>query len=84
MVCQAQNEKIKVFLLAVQSNMDGRGDGSKLTDKDLSLLKKAQENILFAYNRKNITPLKITTPKPFHAQKFNLELIFGPELFFGI
>ena len=84
MVCQAQNEKIKVFLLAGQSNMDGRGDGGKLTDKDLSLLKKAQENILFAYNRKNITPLKITTPKPFHAQKFNLELIFGPELFFGI
>ena len=77
-------KKIKVFLLAGQSNMDGRGDGGKLTEEDYEYLTKAQTNIQFAYNRNEITPLDITEPKNHIKEKFNLEKTFGPELFFGI
>jgi len=78
------NGKIKVFILAGQSNMDGRGDGSKLISEDLRQLEKAQKNIHFAYNRNPIIPLNITIPLAHTAKKFNLEKTFGPELFFGI
>ncbi len=77
-------QKIKVFLLAGQSNMDGRGDGSKLSKADLVLLEKVQKNVLFAYNRKDIVPLDITIPLNHVQKKFNLEKTFGPELFFGM
>ena len=76
--------KLKVFLLAGQSNMDGRGDGSKLTAEDKGRLAIAQQHIQFAYNRQPVVPLDVTTPKPYTAKKFKLERTFGPELFFGL
>ena len=42
-------KKTKVFLLAGQSNMDGRGDASKLTEEDLKGLSFAQKRIQFYY-----------------------------------
>lgn len=75
---------IKVFLLAGQSNMDGRGDGSKLSKSERARLDVASDYIQFAYNREEIVPLQVTVPKDFIAKKFNLDLVFGPELFFGI
>lgn len=76
--------KLKVFLLAGQSNMDGRGDGSKLTEEDKTRLKRAGETVQLAYNRRELVPLGVTTPQPWTARKFKLERTFGPELFFGL
>lgn len=86
------NSKTKVFLLAGQSNMDGRGDASKLTKQDLKALKYAQKNIGFYYkgtanNKDQIVidgVLDTTDPWDFIKQKFRIETCFGPELFFGI
>ncbi|HKJ78490.1 MAG TPA: sulfatase-like hydrolase/transferase, partial [Prolixibacteraceae bacterium] len=80
----AEAQKIKVFLLAGQSNMDGRGDGSKLTDQEKEKLVEAQKNIQLAYNWNPVKPLDITIPKPYIREKFKLEKVFGPELFFGL
>jgi len=84
MVDPGGNGKIKVFLLAGQSNMDGRGDGSMLTTNDKARLKAVQRRVFFAYNRREIVPLDVTVPQPWIASKFNLNLTFGPELFFGL
>lgn len=81
---QPQKGKIKVFLLAGQSNMDGRGDGSKLSAEDKERLTRAQDHIQFAYNHKPVIPLDVTVPESHIAKKFNLKLTFGPELFFGL
>ncbi|MDG1760705.1 MAG: sialate O-acetylesterase [Flavobacteriaceae bacterium] len=79
------SEKIQVFILAGQSNMDGRGDASKLTNDDVIGLSKAKENILFAYNGSQPAPLHVTQIKQdFIRKKFRVDSIFGPELFFGI
>lgn len=77
-------KKIKVFLLAGQSNMDGRGDGSQLSEADNARLATAAQQIQFACNREPIAPLGVTTPSPGTAKKFGLTLTFGPELFFGM
>ena len=42
-------EKTKVFILAGQSNMDGRGDASKLSEAEMKLLANASEKIHFVY-----------------------------------
>ncbi len=73
-----------VFLLAGQSNMDGRGDGSKLTEDDLQRLAAVRDRVLLAYNGSPPTPLHVTQPLGHVARRFELELVFGPELFFGI
>ncbi len=78
------NKKIKVFLFAGQSNMDGRADGDKLSKTDLEALKKAGKRIYFYYNHKPATPLQLTTPNKYVQKKFGLTHCFGPELFFGI
>ena len=80
----ARKNKIKVFLLAGQSNMDGRADGDKLSKEDKESLSKAGKNIDFYYNHREVTPLQLTTPSDFVKNKFNLEHSFGPEIFFGI
>lgn len=88
-----QNGKIKVFILAGQSNMDGRGDAAKLTKRELKELSFAQKRIHFFYkgtvNNTN-SPLIVdgllnpVEPWEFVKEKFRLEQCFGPELFFGI
>jgi hypothetical protein len=77
-------QKIKVFLLAGQSNMEGRADANRLLPRDLERLSNAQENVQLAFNNKPISPLKAVKPPAEIAQIYKRELIFGPELFFGI
>lgn len=86
-------KKTKVFLLAGQSNMDGRGAASSLTKDDLKQLAFAQKRIHFYYkgtvnNGKEPLiidgPLDVTDPWPFVKDKFRLNKSFGPELFFGL
>ncbi len=83
-VSTVDNGKIKVFILAGQSNMDGRGDGGKLTKSDRSRLAEASGFVDLAYNREAIVPLDVSIAKPGIAEKFGLEKVFGPELFFGM
>lgn len=80
----AYGDKIQVFILAGQSNMDGRGDGSQLSNEDLDRLEKVRDRVRFAYNGEDIRPLGLTVPQPHIGRKFDLQLTFGPELFFGI
>lgn len=85
-------QKTKVFLLAGQSNMDGRGDASKLSEAEMKLLTNASQKIHFVYKgtvgegnaiRYN-GALDFTNPWNFVKQKFKIEKCFGPELFFGV
>lgn len=77
----AANSKKKVFLLAGQSNMDGRGDASKLTLQDYQELELAQKNIRYYYkgSANNIqdpivinSVLTTTEPWEFVKKKFRL------------
>ena len=85
-------QKTKVFLLAGQSNMDGRGDASKLSKAEMKLLTNASQKIHFNYKgtvgEGNAIlyngALDFTNPWNFVKQKFRIEKCFGPELFFGV
>lgn len=77
-------KKIKVFILAGQSNMEGRADANKLLHPDLERLSKAQENVQLAFNNEPVCALKAVKPSAEIAEIYKRELIFGPELFFGI
>ena len=77
-------KKKKVFLLAGQSNMEGRADGGKLSKEDNARLEKAGRNVTLHYNHQAAFPLQLSTPKKYIQRKFSLEKNFGPELFFGI
>tara|TARA_B100000900_G_scaffold18714_1_gene14671 strand:+ start:1986 stop:2918 length:933 start_codon:yes stop_codon:yes gene_type:complete len=85
-------QKTKVFLLAGQSNMDGRGDASKLSEEEMKLLANASKIIHFVYKgtvgEGNAIQYKgaldFTNPWSFVKQKFKIEKCFGPELFFGV
>lgn len=84
-VTSAQNElKTKVFLLAGQSNMDGRAKASGLSEIDKQRLKKAQKNVILYYNFNEGKPLDTTKVAKHTAKKFGADYLFGPELFFGI
>ena len=76
--------KLKVFLLAGQSNMEGKGDGSKLTAADGARLEKAQKHVRFAYNRQPVVPLNVTAAGAGNKKRFGIDYSFGPELFFGL
>lgn len=75
---------VHVFILAGQSNMDGRGDGSKLTDDEKQRLEAVGDRVRFVYNGEPERPLSVTIPAKHIARKFSLEKTFGPELFFGL
>ena len=85
-------QKTKVFLLAGQSNMDGRGDASKLSEAEMKLLTNASQKIHFVYKGtvgegnaiRYDGALDFTNPWNFVKQKFRIEKCFGPELFFGV
>ncbi len=77
-------KKIKVFLLAGQSNMEGRADGRKLTQKDQVRLKNAQQRVQLAFNHQAVGPLDVVAPSPEIGKIYRRDRIFGPELFFGI
>ena len=87
--CKAQEiktsvKKTKVFLLAGQSNMDGRAKASGLSEIDKQRLKKAQKNVTLYYNFNEGNPLDTTKVANHTAKKFGAAYLFGPELFFGI
>jgi hypothetical protein len=77
-------KKLKVFILAGQSNMEGRADADNLIPDDLQRLSSAQQNVKLAFNHEHIGPLKAVKASPEIAEIYNREFIFGPELFFGI
>jgi hypothetical protein len=74
----------KVFLLAGQSNMDGRARAYKLSTEDKIRLKKVQKNVTLYYNFDEGQPLGITKASEYVKKTFNTAFVFGPELFFGI
>lgn len=76
--------KKKVFLLAGQSNMDGRADAAGISSEDLHRIKVAGEKIVFHYNHNAPRPLGPTTPAKHIQRKFSFTECFGPELFFGV
>jgi len=76
--------KIKVFLFAGQSNMEGRASGRKITREDQARLKNAQKRIQLAFNHEPIGPLKVVSPSEEIRKIYQRDRIFGPELFFGI
>ena len=85
--------KTKVFLFAGQSNMDGRGDYSMLSNSELEdlILAKNKVNYYYKGTANNIKDpiiidgvLSATEPWNFVKKKFRIEKCFGPELFFGI
>ncbi len=77
-------KKIKVFLLAGQSNMDGRARAKNLTAEDKVRLEKAKKNVILYYNHQPPVPLQVTKGSEYIQKKFKAESFFGPELFFGI
>lgn len=77
-------KKIKVFILAGQSNMEGRADANNLLPSDLLRLSKVKANVKLAFNYEPVCPLNVVNPSPEIAEIYKSELIFGPELFFGI
>jgi len=77
-------KKIKVFLLAGQSNMEGRADGNKLMPQDRERLEKAQGSVQLAFNYEPVCALDVVKPSRDIAKIYKRDLIFGPELFFGI
>ena len=79
-----RGKRIKVFLLAGQSNMEGRADGNKLTPQDRERLKKVQGRVQLAFNYEPIHALDVVKPSAEIAEIYKRDLIFGPELLFGI
>ena len=78
------SKKISVFLLAGQSNMEGRARAYNLTPEDLARLESASKQVTLYYNHQDPVPLQVTTPGKHIQEKFETEQVFGPELFFGI
>lgn len=77
-------KRTKVFLLAGQSNMGGKGDGNLLTEEEKKELISASEQIDFFYKGRYSGPLSLTEASSYDRENYNLEKSFGPELFFGI
>lgn len=84
LACAAAAEPIKVFLLAGQSNMEGKGDGTKLTADERRRLAAVQPRVSLAYNREPVRPLDIAPASAGNRKRFGIESSFGPELFFGL
>lgn len=77
-------KKIKVFLLAGQSNMEGRADGTRLSPEDRQRVQKIQDRVQLAYNYEPIRGLNAVKPSEEIGEIYGVDLIFGPELFFGV
>jgi hypothetical protein len=77
-------KKIKVFLFAGQSNMEGRANGRELTLQDKERLRNAQNRVQLAFNREPIHPLDVVSPPDEIREIYQRDRIFGPELFFGM
>src|SRR5262245_12890274 len=78
------DKKIKVFLFAGQSNMEGRANGRELTEQDKVRLHNVQNRIQLAFNHEPIHPLDVVSPPDDIREIYQRDRIFGPELFFGM
>ena len=76
--------RIKVFLFAGQSNMEGRANGRRLTAEDHRRLQRVQNRIQLAFNHEPIRPLNVVSPSEEIRRIYRRDRIFGPELFFGV
>ncbi len=79
-----ETKPTKVFILAGQSNMDGRARAHNLTLEDRQRLNKVAHRITFYYNHNKPVPLSVTKANNYLKKKFEADSLFGPELFFGI
>lgn len=79
-----KGKRVKVFLLAGQSNMEGRADGDRLTAQDRARLEKVQGRVQLAFNNEPARALDVVRPSEEIAAIYKVAHIFGPELFFGI
>jgi hypothetical protein len=77
-------KKIKVFLFAGQSNMEGRADGTKLTEAEQARLRATQNQIAFAFNGQPVGPLDVYAPSEELQEIYQRKRMFGPEIFFGM
>ncbi len=80
----APPRKLQVFVLAGQSNMDGRADFGKISAADRERLRKVQDRVQLAYN---LQPPGLLTGAKGGAglkERFGADFSFGPEIFFGI
>ena len=80
----APKKKIKVFILAGQSNMEGRTDGSKLDRASRARLEGVQDRVQLAFNFEPVQPLDVQKASKWIVESYKVDRIFGPELFFGI
>lgn len=77
-------KRVKVFLFAGQSNMEGRANGGELTKQDRERLNKVQNRVQLAFNHEPIHPLDVVSPSDEIREIYKRDRIFGPELFFGM
>lgn len=77
-------KKIKVFLFAGQSNMEGRADGNALTAEERDRLNRAQKRVQLSFNGEPVGPLDVVKPSDEIGEIYQRDTIFGPELFFGL
>jgi hypothetical protein len=80
----APAKKTKVYILAGQSNMEGKGDFTKLTEEERAALERTKAHIKFAFNHEPIGPLRPRLGSPATLKKFGVDQMFGPEIFFGL
>jgi Carbohydrate esterase, sialic acid-specific acetylesterase len=77
-------KKLKIFLFAGQSNMEGRANGNALTTGERERLDRAQKRVQLAFNRQPVGPLDVVKPSDEIKEIYQRDTIFGPELFFGL
>ena len=77
-------KRLHVFILAGQSNMEGRADGLSLSQQDRERLRKAQPRVQLVYNQRPAQDLDVVAPPDDIKEIYHVERIFGPELFFGV
>jgi len=76
--------RLKVFVLAGQSNMEGRADGDLLSPRDRARLAAVQDRVQLAFNNQPACALDVVRPAKEIGEIYQVEHILGPELFFGI
>lgn len=84
LIAPEAGKRVKVFVLAGQSNMEGRADGALVVGADRERLVRVQDRVQLAYNNEPLKPLDVVVPVPGIAKSYKRDLIFGPELFFGM
>ncbi|GMW00332.1 MAG: hypothetical protein AMXMBFR84_14700 [Candidatus Hydrogenedentota bacterium] len=77
-------KRVKVFIFAGQSNMEGRADGERLSPGDRARIERAQRQVQLAYNYEPVEPLDVVAPSDRIKETYKIDRMFGPELFFGV